>query len=487
MDVKNLNIKDIQNGYMKKDFTVKEVINGYLDSIEKEDEVIGSFINIDRKSAIKKAMTVDEEIKNKEDINGLMGIPIALNDDVCTKDMPTTCGSKMLEDFTSPYDATVVKKLKSAGAIIIGKTNMDEFGLGSTTENSFYKTTKNPWNIKKVPGGSAGGAAAAIASGFVPLALASDYDGSLRQAASFCGIVGLKPTYGLVSRYGLISPTSSLSQIGIMSKNVEDCALVLEIIQGSDSMDSTSYKAKKNKDYTSKLKNEIRGLKVGIPIESFNEDLDPEIENKIDKIIDVLNDMDIIVEKFSMGNLENGLLTHYMIMSAEVSSNLSRYDGIRYGYQTKNFNTMDELMRNSRSEAFGEEIKRRITLGGLILTSKYYDKYYYNAKKIAEEIKRECINAFKSYDLILMPSSPVLPYDIGMEIKKPLDIYRSKLYTVIANITGLPSMSLPCGFSSNGLPIGLELMTDYFNEDKLLNMAYHLRKKLVNTPGLEEL
>lgn len=478
MQIEEMNIEDIQRGYRKKEFTAVEIITVYFNRIKALDKIVGGFISLREEAALLEAKAIDRKIQKDEKIGELAGIPIALKDNICTKDLKTTCASKMLEDFVSPYDATTVTRLKDAGGIIIGKTNMDEFAMGSSTENSAFQITKNPWNLQKVSGGSSGGSAAVVAAGFSPLAFASDIDGSLRQPASFCGVVGLKPTYGLVSRYGLITPASSLDQMGPLTKTVEDCALSLQIMQGKDIMDSTSYQGDLPKNYADEFKKGIKGFKVGVPKELFQEDLDPEIANAINKSIKNLEEMGAIIQEFSLPAMDNLLLVNYIISSAEASSNLARYDGISYGYRSKTFDGIDELMINSRSETFGKEVKRRIMLGSLVLSSGYYDKYYNRARILRNKIKADFNKALEKYDVILTPTAPILPFDIGKNTGDSLDVDMSKTYTVGANIAGLPAISIPCGFSSCKLPIGLQFIGNYYEENKLFNIAYNLEQTL---------
>ncbi len=489
MRIEEMTIDELQAGYRENKFTVKEVVKTYIDRIKKFDKDIKSFITVCEEDAIKEAELIDEKIKNGEEIGDLGGIPIAVKDNICTRGTKTTCASRMLEDFIPPYDATVVKKLKDAGAIIIGKTNMDEFAMGSSTENSAFYNTKNPWDLNRVPGGSSGGSAAAKAAGFAPLTFGSDTGGSIRQPAAFCGVVGLKPTYGLVSRYGLIAFASSLDQIGPFSKTVKDSARALKVIQGNDTLDSTSVQEDICNDYLSDLDKDIKGLKIGIPKECLQEGLDQEIKDSMLNSIKAFEEMGAEVEEFSLPIMDLGLSAYYIISSAEASSNLARYDGVRYGYRSENYEGIDDLILNSRSESFGKEVKRRIMLGTYVLSSGYYDAYYNRSMELRKKIRGMFNEVFKKYDVILTPTSPVLPFNIGEKVSDPLEMYLSDIYTVNVNIAGLPAISMPCGFSKDNLPIGLQLIGDHYEEKKILKAANNLEKHLeINSkmPQLKE-
>ncbi|MBB6216208.1 aspartyl-tRNA(Asn)/glutamyl-tRNA(Gln) amidotransferase subunit A [Anaerosolibacter carboniphilus] len=478
MKIEQMTIEEIQKGYSEKLFTVTEVVQSYLDRIEKLDPQIGAFISLCSESALKEAEVLDERLAAGEDIGLLGGIPVAVKDNICTRSIKTTCASKILEDFVPPYDATIVQKLKDAGAIIIGKTNMDEFAMGSSTENSAFQKTKNPWDLSKVPGGSSGGSAAALAAGFVPLTFGSDTGGSIRQPAAFCGAVGLKPTYGLISRYGLIAFASSLDQIGPFTRTVKDCALSLQAIQGYDPLDTTSIQGEPTKDYISDLNKGVKGLRIGIPKECFQEGLDPEIRTAIENAVKQFEAMGAVIEEFSLPIMDSGLSAYYIISSAEASANLARYDGVRYGYRAESFTGIEELMENTRTEGFGKEVKRRIMLGTYVLSSGYYDAYYKKAMLLRKKIRNVMKKAFDSYDIILTPTSPVLPFSMGEKTSDPLEMYLADIYTVNINIAGVPAISIPCGFSQGKLPIGLQLIGDHYAEKKLLQAAYSLEQGL---------
>lgn len=454
-----------------------EVTSAYFDRIEKLDPKVKSFLSTTKEVALEKAKAIDEKIAKGEAVGALAGIPIAIKDNICTDGIRTTCASKMLEDFVPPYNATVIEKLLKEDAIIVGKTNMDEFAMGSSTENSAFQTTHNPWDLERVPGGSSGGSAACIAAGLVPVSLGSDTGGSIRQPASFCGVVGLKPTYGLVSRFGLIAFGSSLDQIGPFTKTVKDSALTLQVIQGADDLDCTTYKEEIQKDYLSKIDAGVKGMKIGVPKEFFKAALDEEIKAALLDSMEKFKELGAEVEEMSLPITEEGLSAYYIISSAEASSNLARFDGIRYGYRTKDFNDVDELMIKSRTEAFGPEVKRRIMLGTYALSSGYYDAYYNRAQKLKKKIKEEFKKAFSKYDVILSPTSPTLPFKIGEKCEDPLAMYLGDIYTININLAGIPAISVPYSKSEAGLPIGLQILGPHFGEEKIFKVAYALEEQ----------
>ena len=477
--MKKYSIKDLVNKIQNKEISCEEVIDFYIKEIEKKEDKIDAFLSLDKENAIKKAKYLDEKIVKGEKVGLLAGIPIAIKDNMCTRGVKTTCASKMLEDFIPPYDATVIKKLELEDAILIGKTNLDEFAMGSSTENSAFKITKNPIDNSRVPGGSSGGSAAAVGGEMVPLALGSDTGGSIRQPASFCGIVGMKPTYGLVSRFGLIAFGSSLDQIGPFSMTVEDNAYLLNIIAGEDDNDGTTAKNLEKKDYTKDIDSGIKGMKIGIPKEFIEEEgLDPEIKEVVIKDIEILRELGADVEEFSLPSTKDGLAPYYIISSAEASSNLARFDSIRYGYRTKDYENVSELVEKSRSEAFGREVKRRIMLGTYALSSGYYDAYYNKAQKFRSKLKADFKEAFKKYDIIIGPVSPILPFKIGERCEDPTAMYLADIYTININLATVPALSMPGGKRSEGLPIGLQLIGDVFTEEKIYKVAYALEKKL---------
>jgi len=472
-----MSIHELKDAYDQKTLKVTEVLEAYFDQINKYDDEIKAFISLRKEAAMAEAIKLDASLEKGESLGPLGGIPVALKDNFSTKDLKTTCGSKMLKDYQPPYDATIVKKLKAAGAIIIGKTNMDEFAMGSSTENSAMFTTKNPWDYSKVPGGSSGGSAAALAAGFAPLTFGSDTGGSIRQPAAFCSVVGLKPSYHRVSRYGLIAFASSLDQIGPFTKSIKDSALVLEVIQGKDPLDDTS-KVSPAIDYFESIDQPIDQMKIGVPEEFLSEGLNSEIKESIIKTMEELKKLGATVEKFSLPISDAGLSAYYIISSAEASSNLARYDGIRYGYRPEDYKDTDDLMLKARTEGFGKEVKRRIMLGTYTLSSGYYDAYYNKAMKFRSKVTSTFKEAFKTYDVILSPTSPILPFGIGEKTSDPLAMYLADIYTVNINVAGLPALSMPAGFSQEGLPIGIQLIGDHFDESKLFQVGNHLEKSL---------
>jgi aspartyl-tRNA(Asn)/glutamyl-tRNA(Gln) amidotransferase subunit A len=478
MKIESMTVHEIKNGISSGDFTAEEVVTAFFKRIKLVEPKADAYLTLCEEEALIQAREVDEKVRLGKPLGKFAGVPVAVKDNICTDGIRTTCASKMLVDFIPPYDATVVKKLKAADAIIIGKTNMDEFAMGSSTENSAFKKTKNPWALDRVPGGSSGGSAAAVSAGIAPLSLGSDTGGSIRQPAAFCGVVGLKPTYGLVSRFGLIAFGSSLDQIGPFSKTVRDCALALEVIQGKDSLDNTSVKHEITEDYLSTIEAGVSGMKIGVPKEFFKSGLDEEIADSIKSSIHLLKSLGAVIEEISLPITEEGLSAYYIISSAEASSNLARFDGVRYGYRPKDFNGIEDLMELSRSEAFGTEVKRRIMLGTYALSSGYYDAYYNRAQKLKKKITEQFKAVFESYDLILSPVSPVLPFKAGEKSANPLEMYLADIYTVNINLAGLPALSLPCGFSEEGLPIGLQLIGPHYGEDKIFKAAYALEQTL---------
>ena len=466
-----LKAHEIREMYDKKEITVPEVVRAFLDRIKEVDNDIKAYITVCEEEALKKAEEVQALFDKEEKLGPLAGIPIGIKDNICTRGIKTTCASKMLENFIPPYDATVIEKINDEHAIIIGKLNMDEFAMGGSTENSAFFKTKNPANLNKVPGGSSGGSAAAVASCMAPITLGSDTGGSVREPASFCGVVGMKPTYGLVSRYGLVAFASSLDQIGPISKDVEDNALLLNLIAGHDEHDSTSAKLEK-KDYTKALINDVKGLKIGIPKEFMAEGVNEEVKGAILNAAEKFKEMGAEVSECSLPSTKYGLPAYYIIACAEASSNLGRYDGIRYGYRTKNYSNLHDIYANSRTEGFGEEVKRRIILGTYVLSSGYYDAYYKKAQKVRTLVKKGFEDAFKEYDILITPTAPTVAFDIGTKINNPLEMYMSDLLTVSINIAGVPAMSIPCGKDKNGMPIGLQIIGKHFDEETIYRAAY---------------
>ncbi|SHI51267.1 Asp-tRNA(Asn)/Glu-tRNA(Gln) amidotransferase subunit GatA [Clostridium intestinale] len=478
MQIELLQANEIRESIIARRFTAVDVVTALFDRIKEVEPKVQAYITLCEEKALERAKEIDKKIAAGEPVGRLAGVPIAIKDNICTDGTLTTCASKMLGDFVPPYDATVIKKLLKEDAIIIGKTNMDEFAMGSSTENSSFKTTKNPWDLTRVPGGSSGGSAAVVAAGLSPISLGSDTGGSIRQPAAFCGVVGFKPTYGIVSRFGLIAFGSSLDQIGPFSKSVTDAALTLEVIQGEDSLDSTSYKGEIKGDYLSTLADGVKGMKIGVPKEFFQSSLDEEISDSIKQSIQVLKDLGAEVSEMSLPITEEGLSAYYIISSAEASSNLARFDGVRYGYRPEEFSNIDDLMVKSRTEAFGKEVKRRIMLGTYALSSGYYDAYYNRAHKLKKKIKEEFKKAFDEYDVILSPTTPTVAFKCGEKSEDPLSMYLADIYTVNANLAGIPAISIPCALSKEGLPIGLQILGPHFGEEKILKTAYALEQEL---------
>ena len=471
MEITELTVHELQEKLKNKELTIKEITKAYTDRINEKEKDVQAFVTVLTDEAEKKAEEIQNKIENGEIEGAFAGIPIGIKDNICTKGVKTTCSSRMLENFVSPYDATVMKNINNENMINLGKLNMDEFAMGGSTEYSYFKKTKNPWNLNKVPGGSSGGSAAAVASNMVPWALGSDTGGSIRQPSSFCGVVGLKPTYGLVSRYGLVAFASSLDQIGPITKDVRDSAMLLNIIAGHDKKDTTSVEIEK-KDYTKCLKNDVKGLKIGVPKEFFAEGINEEVKNTIYEAIEKYKELGAEVEEFSLDVAKYSLATYYIIACAEASSNLGRFDGIRYTYRTGEFKNLKELYKKSRSEGFGPEVKRRIILGTYVLSSGYYDAYYKKAQQVRTLVMNEFDKAFEKYDVVLTPTSPTVSFDIGSKSNNPLEMYLADICTVSVNIAGLPGISIPCGVDKQGMPIGMQLIGNKFCEETILNAAY---------------
>lgn len=451
--------------------TAVEATQAMLDRIEEEDKQLNCYVTVNKEGALRQAARVQEKIEKGELSGPLAGVPMAVKDNLCTEGILTTCASRILHNFVPTYTAEAVLRLQEAGAVILGKTNMDEFAMGSTTETSAYGVTRNPHNTDYVPGGSSGGSAAAVAAGECFCALGSDTGGSIRQPASYCGVVGMKPTYGTVSRYGLIAYGSSLDQIGPLTKDVRDCAAVLEAIASHDDKDSTSLD-RQDTDFTKALVEDVRGMRIGIPNDYLGAGLDEEVKDAILQAARVLEAQGAVVERFDLSLVEYAIPAYYTIAAAEASSNLERYDGIKYGYRTKEYAGLHHMYKKSRSEGFGEEVKRRIMLGSFVLSSGYYDAYYLKALKVKALIKKAFDRAFTRYDLLLGPVAPTTAPKLGESLRDPMKMYLGDIYTVSANLAGLPAICLPCGSGAGGLPIGLQLVGDCFQEKKLLTAAY---------------
>lgn len=475
----------------KKQITVSEIVQDIFRRIEQVDGLIKAFLTLNKEEALRQAEEFDEKIKKGEEIPPCAGIAIAVKDIIVTKGIETTCGSKILKGFISPYNATVIEKLREAGAIIIGKTNLDEFAMGSSTENSAYQVTKNPWDLSRVPGGSSGGSAAAVAADETLVALGTDTGGSVRQPASFCGVVGLKPTYGRVSRYGLIAYASSLDQIGVITKDVIDCALLMNIISGSDAQDSTSLDIEVP-NFLNYCQGGIENIKIGIPREYFEEEMDEEVKEAFQRSLLVLKGLGAIIEEVSLPHTVYALPAYYLIANAEASSNLARYNGIQYGYRSEDFQNLFDLYCKTRSEGLGQEVKRRILLGTYALSSGYYQAYYLKAQKVRTLIREDFNQVFKKVDLLLTPTSPTPAFRLGEKTSNPLMMYLSDIFTLPVNLAGLPALSLNCGYSQKNLPIGLQIIGKSFEEGTILKLAYtfeqhnRIEKRKLQIEGVNE-
>lgn len=477
MELYQFTVHELIEKLEKEEITSSQIVESYLSRIAEKEKDVQAFITLTDEDAISQAKEIDEKRGRKETKSKLAGIPIGIKDNICTKGIKTTCGSRMLEDFTAPYDATVTKRLKQEDLISLGKLNMDEFAMGSSTEYSYFKITHNPWDLNKIPGGSSGGSAAAVAAGLVPWALGSDTGGSIRQPASLCGVVGLKPTYGLVSRYGLVAYASSLDQIGTITKDVEDNAILLNVIAGHDEKDSTSMDIEK-KDYTKALVRDVNGLKIGLPKEFIGDGVNEEVKNKILEIAKTYEKLGATVEECTLDLKTEALATYYIIAWAEASSNLGRFDGIRYGYRAEKYENLREIYVNSRTEGFGPEVKRRIMLGTYVLSSGYYDAYYKKAQQARTLIIEQYKKLFEKYDLILTPTSPTVAFNIGEKTENPVEMYLADICTVPVNIAGLPGISLPAGVDKQGMPIGVQLIGNHFAEETILRAAYTLEQEI---------
>ena len=477
MDITELTVHELQEKLKNKELTIKEITEAYINRINEKEKDVQAFVTELTDEAKKSAEEIQSKLENGEITGEFAGIPIGIKDNICTKGIKTTCSSRMLENFVTPYDATVMEKINNENMIDLGKLNMDEFAMGGSTEYSYFHPTRNPWNLNKVPGGSSGGSAAAVASNMVPWALGSDTGGSIREPASFCGVVGLKPTYGLVSRYGLVAFASSLDQIGPITKDVQDAAMLLNIIAGHDKKDTTSSDRPKV-DYTKALKNDVKGLKIGVPKEFFGEGINEEVKEQLQKAIETYKELGAEVEEFSLDIAQYALATYYIIACAEASSNLGRFDGIRYTYRTKEFKSLKEIYKKSRSEGFGPEVKRRIILGTYVLSSGYYDAYYKKAQQVRTLVMNEFNKGFEKYDVILTPTSPTVAFDIGSKSNNPLEMYLADICTVSVNIAGLPGISIPCGVDKEGMPVGMQLIGNKFCEETILNVAYTFEQKI---------
>ena len=475
MEIQKLTAVSLGIKIKEKEISVREALDAVFAQIDQTEDRYHAYVTLDKEGAYKQADAVLEKIDKGELTGALAGVPVAIKDNMCTKGLLTTCSSKILENYVPTYTASAVQNLTDAGCVIIGKTNMDEFAMGSTTETSYYGVTRNPHNPDHVPGGSSGGSAAAVALNECFFALGSDTGGSIRQPSAFCGITGMKPTYGTVSRYGLIAYGSSLDQIGPMTKNVTDCAAVLETIASYDKKDSTSMK-REEYDFTSALVRDVKGLRIGLPKDYFGDGLDSEVKAAIFKAAETFKRMGAIVEEFDLGLVQYAIPAYYIIASAEASSNLERFDGVKYGYRTKEYGDLHSMYKKTRSEGFGSEVKRRIMLGSFVLSSGYYDAYYLKALKTKALIKQEFDKAFEKYDIILAPAAPTTAPLLGSSLQDPIKMYLSDIYTISANLAGIPGLSIPCGKDKMGLPIGMQLLGGCFQEKTLLRAGFAYEK-----------
>ncbi len=474
MNLHELSIVELSNLIKNCEIKPSEVVESFVSRAKTYDKHIKAYVTDLSESAIEEAKILDERISDLDTVPDLFGIPVAIKDNISTKGIRTTCSSKILENYVPPFDATVIEKLKKEGYIITGKTNLDEFAMGSSTENSAFFTTKNPWDLERVPGGSSGGSAAAVAAGFVPAALGSDTGGSIRQPAAFCGIVGLKPTYGRVSRYGLVAFASSLDQIGPMTRYVEDAALLMNIISGYDRRDSTSV-PEDVPDFLSEIKKDVKGLRVGLPKEFFIEGLDSKVKEIIMDAVKLLEREGIVVEEISLPHTKYAIEAYYIIAPSEASSNLARYDGVRYGYRAAEYTDLEDMYSRTRDEGFGAEVKRRIMLGTYSLSSGYYDAYYLKAQKVRTLIYKDYMEAFKNVDVILTPTTPDVSFKIGEKTQDPIQMYLSDIFTVSVNLATVPAVSIPCGFK-DALPVGLQIIGRPFDESTILRLAYRYQQ-----------
>lgn len=470
MELYYLTAHELHQLLVKKEVSAEEICRAVLARINAVEDKIKAYVTITEELALEQARAVDRKIAAGEEISPLAGIPVAVKDNICTRGVRTTCSSKILYNFVPPYDATVVQKLKAAGTVLVGKTNMDEFAMGSSTENSGFFPTANPWDLERVPGGSSGGSAAAVAAGEAVVALGSDTGGSIRQPAALCGVVGMKPTYGAVSRYGLVAFASSLDQIGPLTRDVRDLALVLNAICGHDPLDSTSV-PRAHPDYTSFLVDDVKGLRIGVPREYMGEGIDPPVREVISRAIKLLASLGAEVEETSLPHTRYALPTYYLIAPAEASSNLARYDGVRYGYRAEDARDVVDMFMKTRSRGFGPEVKRRIMLGTYALSAGYYDAYYLKALKVRTLIKQDFDRAFEKFDVLLAPTSPSPAFKRGEKTDDPLKMYMSDICTLAVNLAGIPGISVPAGFV-DGLPVGLQLIGRPFGEGVLLRVAY---------------
>lgn len=476
MNIYELTVEELYEKIEQKELKPSEVVGALFEDIEKIDKTLGSFLFLNKENALKQAEKLDAlQAQDKMD-GGLFGVPMGIKDNIITKDILTTCASRMLEDFHPIYDATVMEKLNAESSVLMGKNNMDEFAMGGSNETSYFKNVRNPWDTDAVPGGSSGGSAAAVAAGLVPYSLGSDTGGSVRQPASFCGVVGMKPTYGRVSRYGLVAFASSLDQIGPITKNVRDNAKILNSISGTHRKDATSM-PDVDQDFLKGIDADLTGKKIAVPEEFLGDGIDQEVTDAVEKAVKTFEEMGATVDRVSFPHIKYVVSAYYLIASSEASSNLARFDGIRYGYRAEGTETLEELYKKTRAEGFGEEVKRRILLGTFVLSAGHYDQYYIRAQKLRSKLEADMLKTFEDYDLVIGPTTTSAAYDIGEKIDDKLRMYKDDILTIPANLTGMPSISIPCGLSSKKRPIGLQIIGNHFEESKVYNAAYKFEEK----------
>ena len=478
-------IRELRRRVVEKEVSACEISRSFLDRIEQADHHTRAFLTVEADQLLEDAARLDKKIASGQLKDGLLaGVPLAIKDNIVIQGMRTSCASRVLENYIPPYDATAIQRLRAEGAIFLGKTNCDEFAMGSSNENSAYFATKNPWNLEFVPGGSSGGSAAAVAAREAPGALGSETGGSIRQPAAFCGVVGLKPTYGRVSRFGLVAFASSLDQIGPLAQTVDDTALLLQVLAGPDNRDSTC-STRQPDDYLGGINEDVKGFKIGLPKEWFGSGLFSQIEEKLREAIAKLEGLGCEIVEVSLPHTEHAMAVYCIIAFAEASSNLARYDGVRYGSRSPEYEDLATMFRRTRSEGFGEEVKRRIMLGTYVLSAGYYDAYFLKASKVRTLLKSDYLRAFEQVDFLLGPTTPSLPFKIGEKVSDPLQMYLSDIYTAPANLVGVPGLSMPCGYSTDGLPVGLQIQASHFEEAKLLRLAYALEQELaIQQPDL---
>ena len=470
-----LTLHEVRDKIRQREISAKDLLDSVFGRIDTAEDSVSAYISLSKDEAYKKAKEIDDKIAAGEEPGDLTGIPMALKDNICSEGIRTTCASKMLDNFVPPYDAEVNRRLKAAGTILVGKTNMDEFAMGSSTEKSYYKITKNPWDLRRVPGGSSGGSAASVAAGEAFFSLGTDTGGSIRQPAAFCGVVGLKPTYGAVSRYGVVSFGSSFEQVGPITKDVEDCAIVLNYLYGHDAKDSTSLDAE-YPDFTKALDTDVKGMKIGLPKEYYGKGIDSEVKSIVSEAVKIFEKLGARVEEVSLPYSEYAIPVYYIAASAEASSNLARFDGVRYGHRAEDYVDLEDMYVKSRSQGFGEEVKLRMMLGTYVLSAGFYDAYYDKALRVRTLINQDFDKAFEKFDILISPTTPTTAFRLGEKKHDPLSMYMSDICTVPINIAGIPAMSISCGFSKEGLPVGMQIMGKRLDEAKILRAAYSFEK-----------